>query len=118
MSLERVNRWIFGPTPTEKVKKWQNEIKKEGRMLEREIRQLDIASNKVKVEVKKLAVKGGQDNLKNARILVREVVRSTKQRDRLYTSQARLNSINMQLSHQLGKRLIFVIFSPLSPSAI
>lgn len=74
-------------------------------MLDREIRQLDLASNKVKAEVKKLALKGGKDDLTNCRILVREVVRSNKQRERLYTSQARLNSINMQLSHQLGQSL-------------
>lgn len=99
MSLQSVNRFFFGPTPEEKVKKWQQQLKKEGRVLDREIRALDLAASKVKVEVKNLAKKG---DMKNATVLAREVVRSNKQKDRLHTSQARMNSINMQLAHQLG----------------
>lgn len=49
--------------------------------------------------MKQLATKG---DVKNARILAREVVRSTKQKDRLSVSKARLGSINNQLSQQLG----------------
>lgn len=99
-----VNRFLFGPTAEERVKKWQQQLKTEGRMLDREIRQLDAAANKVKVEVKKLALKG---DIKNAKTLAREVVRSNKQKDRLHTSQARMNSINMQLSHQMGQSHLF-----------
>lgn len=97
--MQSVNRFLFGPTPEEKVKKWQQQLKQESRALDREIRQLDTASNKVKTEVRKLAQKG---DTRNAKLLARELVRSNKQKDRLHTSQARLNSINMQLSHQLG----------------
>ena len=97
--MQSVNRFLFGPTPEEKVRKWQQQLKQEGRMLEREIRQLDQAASKVKAEVKKLAAKG---DVRNAKVLAREVVRSNKQKDRLHTSQARLNSIGMQLNHQLG----------------
>lgn len=96
--MQAINNYLFG-TPEQKVKKWQQQLKQESRLLDREIRQLDLASNKVKAEVKKLAQKG---DTKNAKLLAREVVRSNKQKDRLHTSQARLNSINMQLSHQLG----------------
>lgn len=99
-NMQSVNRFLFGPTPEERVKKWQQQLKTESRALDREIRQLDLASNKVKADVKKLAQKG---ETKNAKLLAREVVRSNKQKDRLHTSQARLNSINMQLSHQLGQ---------------
>lgn len=67
--------------------------------MDREIRQLDQAQAKVKTQLKQLAAKG---DVKNARMLAREVVRSNKQKDRLYTSKARLNSIRMQLQHQLG----------------
>lgn len=97
--LQSATRLIFGPTPTEKVKKWQTQLKKESRVLAREIAALERETAKVKGEVKKLATKG---EMKNAKLLAREVVRSNKQRERLFTSQARLNSINMQLTHQLG----------------
>lgn len=68
-------------------------------MMDREIHQLDLSTNKVRAEIKKLATKG---DVKNAKILAREVVRSQKQKSRLQTSKANLNSIHMQLGHQLA----------------
>jgi len=58
-----------------------------------------MATKKAKVEVKKLATKG---DVKNARILAREVVRSNKQIDRLSVSKARLGSIGTHLQQQLS----------------
>ena len=58
-----------------------------------------MAIKKVQVEVRKLAKKG---DVKNAKVLAREVVRSNKQKDRLSVSKARLGSINNQLAQQLG----------------
>jgi len=49
--------------------------------------------------VKQLAAKG---DVKSARILAKEVVRSNKQKDRLSVSKARLGSIGNQLSQQMG----------------
>lgn len=98
-TLDSARRFFFGPTPEERVKDWQRRLKAESRKLDREIRQLDGATGKTKAEVRKLALKG---DTRNARVLASEVVRSNKQKQRLYTSQARLNSINMQLQHQLG----------------
>ncbi|KAK4046773.1 Vacuolar protein-sorting-associated protein 24 [Microbotryomycetes sp. JL221] len=97
--MQSVQRFLFGPTPEERVKQWQRQLKQQSRMLDREIRQLDTASNKVKADVKRLAQKG---DTKNAKLLARELVRSNRQKNRLHTSQARVNSINMQLSHQLA----------------
>ena len=87
---------------TERVKKVQSQLRSEQRSLDREMRQIDQGSIKTKAEIKKLAKKG---DVKNAKILAREVVRANKQKNRLAVSKARLNSINMQLQHQLGKRL-------------
>lgn len=101
MAFAGIQKFIFGPTPEERVKQWQQQIKKEARMLDREIRQLDQAQAKTKSQLKQLANKG---DVKNAKMLAREVVRSNKQKDRLATSKARLNSVNMQLSHQLCRR--------------
>jgi charged multivesicular body protein 3 len=81
----------------------QQQLKREERQLDREVRQIDAATNKAKAEVKKLAKKG---DVKSAKILAREVVRSNKQKNRLTTSKARLNSIGMQLQHQLGELFI------------
>lgn len=97
--MQQLNRFLWGPTPQEKVRKWQAQLKKEQRALEREIHHLDLANSKVKAEVKKLAQRG---DAKNAKLLAREVVRSNRQKQRMQTSKAQLNSIHMQLGHQLG----------------
>ncbi len=41
--------------------------------------------------------------MKSARILAKEIVRANKQRDRLHSTKARINSVDMQLQHQLGE---------------
>ena len=58
-----------------------------------------MAAKKEKQTVKQLAVKG---DVKNARVLAREIVRANKQVGRLAVSKARLGSINTQLQQQLG----------------
>lgn len=97
--MQSINRLLYGPPLEERVKDWQRQLQKESRQLDREIRQLDAASTKTQGQLKQLARKG---ETKNARLLAREVVRAKKQKTRLHTSQAQLNSIKMQLQHQLG----------------
>ncbi|GAA5958873.1 hypothetical protein JCM8115_000672 [Rhodotorula mucilaginosa] len=97
--MQSINRMIWGPTPQEKVRKWQTQLKREQRMLDREVHSLDLACNKVKADIKRLAQKG---DTKNAKLLAREVVRTNRQKQRMLTSKAQLNSINMQLGHQLA----------------
>lgn len=97
--MQSINRFLYGPTPEEKVRAWQAKLRAESRQLDREIRQLDLATTKARQSVKQLASKG---DVKSARILAREVVRSNKQKDRLSVSKARLGSIGMQLSQQLA----------------
>ena len=100
------------------MREWQSKLRTESRALDREMRQvgsflslvtfisersgqqLDIATKKASQTVKQLATKG---DVKSARILAREVVRSNKQKDRLSVSKARLGSIGTQLNQQLGQ---------------
>ena len=116
--MQSLNRFLYGPTPQEKVRSWQSKIRTEQRQLDREMRQvcdldwllihdwsetapqLEMATKKAQQQVKQLATKG---DVKNAKMLAREVVRSNKQRDRLSVSKARLGSINNQLVQQLCK---------------
>jgi len=97
--MQSINRFLYGPTPEEKVRAWQTKLRAESRHLDREMRQLDAATNKARAIVKQLATKG---DVKSARILAKEVVRSNKQKDRLSVSKARLGSIGHQLSQQLA----------------
>ncbi len=55
--------------------------------------------------LKQLAKKG---DVKSARILAKEIVRSDKQQDRLSVAKARLGSIGIQLQNQLGMALVIL----------
>ncbi|KAF9464502.1 vacuolar sorting protein VPS24 [Collybia nuda] len=97
--MQTINRLLYGPTPEERVRAWQTRLRSESRQLDREMKQLDVATSKARQSVKQLASKG---DAKSARILAREVVRSNKQKDRLSVSKARLGSISTQLSQQMA----------------
>ncbi|GLB33864.1 putative vacuolar sorting protein VPS24 [Lyophyllum shimeji] len=97
--MQTIHRFLYGPTPEERVRAWQAKLRAEGRQLDREMRQLDLATSKARQTVKQLATKG---DVKSARILAKEVVRSNKQKDRLSVSKARLGSINTQLTQQMA----------------
>ncbi|RSH80473.1 Vacuolar protein-sorting-associated protein 24 [Apiotrichum porosum] len=90
--MKSINRWMYGPTPEEKVRDWQAKLRKETRQLDREV----LNSRQ---ELKQLAKK---NDVKSARIIAREIVRANKQRDRLISSKARVGSVQMQLQHQLS----------------
>jgi charged multivesicular body protein 3 len=70
-------------------------------MLDRQIASLREQEGKAKRMVQQMAKKRPQD-VGNARILAKELVRSRKQRQRMYQSKATLNSIQMQLQEQIG----------------
>lgn len=95
--LKSINRYIYGPTPEERLKEWDRKLRTEQRQLDKEIRQLDLATTKARQSLKALAKK---NDLKSARLLAREVVRTNKQKNRLTMSKARLGSIQMQMQHQ------------------
>ncbi|KAJ3762042.1 vacuolar sorting protein Vps24 [Lentinula raphanica] len=97
--MQTINRFLYGPTPEEKVRAWQAKLRQESRKLDRDMRQLEVETNKARTTVKQLAKKG---DVKSARILAREVVRSQRQKDRLSVSKARLGSIGTQLQHQMA----------------
>jgi charged multivesicular body protein 3 len=108
--MKSISRFIYGPTPEEKVRSWQQKLRQEERQLDREVMnvrfrlqiqltiQLERHTQKSRSELKVLAKK---NDVKSARILAKEVVRANKQRDRLISSKARIGSVQMQLQHQL-----------------
>ncbi|KAJ6485118.1 vacuolar sorting protein Vps24 [Mycena vitilis] len=97
--MQSINRFLYGPTPEEKVRAWQLKLRTESRHLDREMRELDKATKQARQTVKQHAARG---DVKSARILAREVVRSDKQKDRLSVSKARLGSIGTQLQQQMA----------------
>jgi len=40
MSMESINRFLYGPTPEQRVREWQGKLRQESRVLDREMRQV------------------------------------------------------------------------------
>lgn len=93
---------IFGKkqTPEELCKKWRLELRKQTRELDRSIREITTAENKLKMDIRKYAKAG---DTVNAKTLARELVTSRKAKERLYTQKAQLNSVSLQLQQQSCK---------------
>lgn len=81
--------------PKELAKEWQRKIRSEKRAIEKQIREIEREERKVQLDIKRLAKQGNQEA--SMRILAKEIVNSRKAVARLYTAQANLNSVNMQM---------------------
>ncbi len=84
-------------TPKEQQRKWQKDLRKQHRALEKQIRENKRHEKKVKAEIKKYAKSG---DIKIVQTLAKDVVKCRKSNDRLYTAQAQINSVGMQLKSQ------------------
>ncbi|KAG0050985.1 Vacuolar protein-sorting-associated protein 24 [Gryganskiella cystojenkinii] len=98
-SVESVQRFFGKKTPEEMVRKWRQEINAQQRALDRQKRGIETEEAKAKKLIKQIAKKG---DIKTCRMLAKELVRTRRQKDRIVTSKAQLNSISMQLQHQLA----------------
>ncbi|XP_053946949.1 charged multivesicular body protein 3 [Anastrepha obliqua] len=94
---------LFGKThtkdPKEQVQEWTHKIRKEGNQLDRQIRSIQREEEKVKRSLKQAAAKNDRDT---CIILAKEIVRARKAINRIYTSKAHLNSIQLQMKNQLS----------------
>ncbi|KAI8812076.1 Snf7-domain-containing protein [Cladochytrium replicatum] len=87
-------------TPEEQVSKWRSTIRAQERQLDRQIRNLQMEEEKVKKSLKAAAKR--PDARASCVLLAKELVRSRKAKDRMYTSKAQLNSMVMQLQQMMA----------------
>lgn len=80
------------------MQEWTHKIRKEGNQLDRQIRSIQREEEKVKRSLKQAAQKNDRDTCV---ILAKEIVNARKAINRIYTSKAHLNSIQMQMKNQL-----------------
>ncbi|RUS30634.1 hypothetical protein BC938DRAFT_479142 [Jimgerdemannia flammicorona] len=99
-TIDSIQRFFGKKTPEEMVKKWRQDIRGQERALERQLRGIEGEEARVKKSLKTLAKRGDK---KDCTTLAKELVRSKKHKERIHTSKAQLNSIVMQLNHQLGE---------------
>ncbi|XP_045475491.1 charged multivesicular body protein 3 [Harmonia axyridis] len=94
---------LFGKSPEsdpkEMVNQWNHKLRKEGYQLERQIRAIQREEEKVKRSLKEAAKKNDKDT---CHILAREILRSRKAINKIYTSKAHINSVMLQMKNQLA----------------
>ncbi|KAJ8388272.1 hypothetical protein AAFF_G00135330 [Aldrovandia affinis] len=94
---------LFGKThekpPKELVSEWSVKIRKEMRMIDRQIRDIQREEEKVKRSIKEAARKGHRDVCV---ILAKEMIQSKKAVSKLYASKAQMNSVLLSMKNQLS----------------
>ncbi|EDO34240.1 predicted protein, partial [Nematostella vectensis] len=94
---------LFGQTPKktpkEQVREWCATVRKENRQLDRQIRAIQNEEMKVKRSIKDAAKRGDKDV---CNILAKEIIQSRKAVNKMYSSKAQLNSVEMQMKNQLA----------------
>ncbi|KAK7109624.1 charged multivesicular body protein 3-like [Littorina saxatilis] len=94
---------LFGKTnerpPKEMVQEWTHKIRKEGYQLDRQIKNIQREEEKTRRMIKDAAKKGDKDT---CRILAKEIVNARKAVNRINTSKAHLNSVQLSMKQQLA----------------
>ncbi|KAI5102310.1 charged multivesicular body protein 3 [Silurus meridionalis] len=94
---------LFGKTPEKPPKdlinEWSLKIRKEIRVIDRQIRDIQREEEKVKRSIKDAAKKGQKDV---CIILAKEMIHSKKAVNKLYASKAQMNSVLLSMKNQLS----------------
>ncbi|RWS31348.1 charged multivesicular body protein 3-like protein [Leptotrombidium deliense] len=86
-------------SPREQVREWNSKLRKQSMLLDRQIRSIQREEQKVKLSLKQAAKKGDRDVCV---ILAKELVNSRRAINRIHTSKAQINSVQLNMNHQLA----------------
>lgn len=95
--MNYVKQMVYGPDPKEAFRKSKSLTRKNIRQLDREIQNISQLEKKTESLIKQSLKK---KEVGNSKIYARELVKISKQKQRLTSSRATLQSINMQLDEQ------------------
>lgn len=94
---------LFGRTPDkppkELINEWSQKIRKEMRVIDRQIRDIQREQEKVKRSIKDAAKKGQKDVCV---VLAKEMIQSKRAVTKLYASKAQMNSVLLSMKNQLA----------------
>lgn len=100
---EEATMGLFGRTPDKPPKdlinEWSQKIRKEMRVIDRQIRDIQREEEKVKRSIKDAAKKGQKDVCV---ILAKEMIQSKRAVSKLYASKAQMNSVLLSMKNQLS----------------
>uniref|UniRef100_A0A8C7CZQ1 Charged multivesicular body protein 3 n=5 Tax=Salmoninae TaxID=504568 RepID=A0A8C7CZQ1_ONCKI len=98
-----INMGLFGKThdkpPKDLVNEWSLKIRKEMRVIDRQIRDIQREEEKVKRSIKDAAKKGHRDVCV---VLAKEMIQSKRAVSKLYASKAQMNSVLLSMKNQLS----------------
>ncbi|KFB36136.1 hypothetical protein ZHAS_00003210 [Anopheles sinensis] len=94
---------LFGKSqernPKDMVQEWSSKLRKESYALDRQIRSIQREEEKIKRSLKEAAKKNEKEV---CTILAKELIRSRKATNKIYTSKAHINSVQLQMKNQLA----------------
>uniref|UniRef100_A0A2M4AKR4 Putative vacuolar sorting protein vps24 n=1 Tax=Anopheles triannulatus TaxID=58253 RepID=A0A2M4AKR4_9DIPT len=94
---------LFGKSsernPKDMVQEWSSKLRKESFALDRQIRSIQREEDKIKRTLKEAAKKNDKEV---CTILAKELIRSRKAVNKIYTSKAHINSVQLQMKNQLA----------------
>lgn len=94
---------LFGKSqernPKDMVQEWSSKLRKESYALDRQIRSIQREEDKIKRSLKEAAKKNDKEV---CTILAKEIIRSRKAVNKIYTSKAHINSVQLQMKNQLA----------------
>ncbi|XP_056623508.1 charged multivesicular body protein 3 [Triplophysa dalaica] len=94
---------LFGKSqekpPKDLINEWSLKIRKEMRVIDRQIRDIQREEEKVKRSIKDAAKKGQKDV---CIILAKEIIQSKRAINKLYASKAQMNSVLLSMKNQLA----------------
>lgn len=95
-------------TPEEIAKQWRRDLAREARRTDAQVQKIKQEEKKITIEMKKAAKMGDQYALKT---LAKNVLHSRKACKQLMTAKAQMNSVSMQLQHQLATMKMMGVMS-------
>ena len=99
--LRRARRTAEEDAAKEKLRKWRNDMRKEMRQMDREIRKIEMQQKPVIKSIKAAAKRGDMDS---ARLLAKEIVRSRKAVARLQLARAQAEIVRNQCMLHISQR--------------
>lgn len=94
---------LFGKTtqksPKDQCREWTTKLRKQGYLLDREVRKIENEEFKIQKDLKAAAKKGDRDV---CFILAKELIRSKKAKSRIHAAKSQINSISMVIQEQMA----------------
>lgn len=98
-----VKKALYGPDPAEQKRKCKAQIRRNQRELDKQINGIGSTEAKTRTMIKTAAKR---NDVKSARLLAKELFKAKKQKERLHTSKAQLNSVSLQVDEAFALRKI------------